>query len=73
MTRIRDPESEIRTVLFGSESHPAKLTKMAKEIKIPLSTLKRYKRHPSAIPLEKLRKIVRWNNLDAEHIGEIFR
>lgn len=69
----RDPEAEMRRVLFGTDKRPANLTKMAKETKIPPSTLARYKRYPSTIPLEKLRKIVRWNNLDAEQIREIFR
>lgn len=69
----RDPEAEMRRILFGTDKRPTNLTKMAKETKIPPSTLARYKKHPSMIPLEKLRKIVRWNGLDEKQIGELFR
>ena len=69
----RDPDEKRRRILFGSGKYPAKLSEMARETHIPVSTLKRYKKYPSMIPLEKLQKIIRWNNLDAEQIGELFR
>ena len=69
----RDPDEKRRRILFGSGKYPAKLSEMARETHIPVSTLKRYKRYPSMIPLEKLQMIIRWNDLGVEEIGELFK
>lgn len=69
----RDPETEMRRILFGTDKRPVNLTKMSKDTRIAFSTLARYKQHPSTIPLERLRRIVKWNELDAETTWEIFK
>ena len=69
----RDPDAEMRKILFGTKDHPAKLTEMSKATKIASSTLARYRKYPHTIPLAKLRLIVKWNGLDEKQIGELFK
>lgn len=69
---MKDPDAKRREILFGTKKNPAKLTEMAKDTKIAYSTLTRYRRYPSSIPLENLRKIVKWNGLDEKEIRGLF-
>lgn len=70
--KIKDPDEKLREILFGDEDHPASLKSMSKKTKIPYSTLTRHRRYPSSIPLENLRKIVKWNGLDDKEIRGLF-
>lgn len=67
------PASELSAILFGSGAMAANVSAVARAIKVPQSTLSRYKDQPDKIPLRTLRKIVKARNLDDETIVRIVR
>ena len=69
----RDPDENRRKLLFGDPDAPVKLERMSKAVKIEKSTLYRYRKYPSMIPLDRLSRIIRWRGLTDEEIGELFK
>jgi len=67
----RDPDEQRRKLLFGDPDDPVKLEKMARVLKISKTTLYRYKKYPSTIPLDRLSKIIRLRGLTDKEIREL--
>lgn len=69
---LRDPYEKRREKLFGTEKNPVSICKMSRETDITRSTLQRYKKYPETIPFRNLLKIIKWNRLTKEEIGDLF-
>lgn len=70
---LRDPEAERAKILFGSGATAANMAAVSRVTKIPTSTVSRYRKAPSNMPVSAFSKIAKARGVTDEEIIRFIR